>query len=78
MSRAQASANDTLSDIEQHGPELPRLELREIHSYASNFCIRRINTGQRHYLATLLNLYKWALDHKVLPPCWVELRSRIR
>jgi len=55
-----------LSDIEEHGPELPRLELREIHSYASNFCIRRINTGQRHYLATLLNLYKWALDHKVL------------
>lgn len=54
------------SDMERHANALPRLELREIHSYASNFCIRQVNAGQRQYLATLLELYQWALQHGVL------------
>jgi hypothetical protein len=43
----------------------PDDELRDIFILAINFCIRRLNTGQKHYIQEAFNLYRLGLTRKV-------------
>jgi len=45
-----------------HGSTFPKPELREMFGYASNFCIKQINTGRSEFLPILIDLYRWALS----------------
>ena len=41
-------------------------ELAELHVIARNYCIKRLNTGEKMYVRELFDLYKIALDKNVL------------
>ncbi|WBM73123.1 hypothetical protein [Saprospira grandis] len=45
---------------------LPKAELRDLYLLAINYCIRRSNSGQKHYLKELLYFYKSGLQEGIL------------
>ena len=52
-------------ELEQH-PELPPDERRTFLLLAVNYCIKRLNTGQAHYIREAFDLYKIGLETEVL------------
>jgi len=45
---------------------LPKAELRDLYLLGINYCIRRSNSGQKHYLKELLYFYKSGLQEGIL------------
>lgn len=60
------SFEELRNTLKEHGPGFSRQELREMYGYASNFCIKQVNTGRPEFLPILIDLYRWALDHGAL------------
>ncbi|GIV33431.1 MAG: hypothetical protein KatS3mg031_0966 [Chitinophagales bacterium] len=52
--------------LKKHGSHFSLTEARDMYAYAQNYCIRRINSGQQEYLDELFQLYKTALDRKII------------
>ena len=52
--------------LEENYSYFSQKEAVGMYRYARNYCIRKINTGNRTYLQFLLDLYKKQLDSKVL------------
>jgi len=44
------------------GEWLPRAELRNVLTFAVNYCIRRLNTGGEHFFREVLDLYRMGLS----------------
>ena len=52
--------------IEQHWQQFPAHETRDIYLLAINYCIQRLNRGQRQFISKALGLYKLALERNIL------------
>ena len=52
--------------IDQHWQAFPLGEIRDIYLLTINYCIRRLNQGQRAYLREAFDLYRVALDRQLL------------
>lgn len=52
--------------LEQHGRHFPTEEARDLLMMAINYCIRRINQGDREYLDEVLNFYQIGLHNRML------------
>lgn len=52
--------------IEQHWQQFPAPEIRDIYLLAINYCIQRLNRGQRQFISRALQLYKQGLAREVL------------
>ncbi len=52
--------------IDQYSGHFTDEEAREMYIYAQNYCIKKANAGESKYLRELLELYKMALDKKVI------------
>lgn len=52
--------------IVEHAQTLPHTEIRSMYMMAINYCVRRLNTGDKDYIKTALELYKQGLLHKIL------------
>ncbi len=66
LSNPDPSFEELLKTLKEHGPGFSKPELREMYGYASNFCIKQVNTGRPEFLPILIDLYRWALDHGAL------------
>ncbi|MEM0998751.1 MAG: hypothetical protein AAGN35_16955 [Bacteroidota bacterium] len=53
---------DLMDLLDQHAAGFERVEAMDLFGYASNFCIRRANEGQREYLAHAATLYRQMLN----------------
>ncbi len=58
---AEKEFMDLKSLLPDAGRWLPPDELRNVFTFAINYCIRRLNTGAEHYLKEVLDLYKAGL-----------------
>ncbi len=47
---------------EEHKHHFPMVELKDLYSYAINYCIRRVNQGAPEFMEELFNLYLKSLD----------------
>ncbi len=47
--------------LKKHHIVFPEEELRELYSYAINYCLRRVNIGRQEFLKELFSLYKETL-----------------
>jgi hypothetical protein len=45
---------------------LPPQELRDVYLVAINFCIKKLNTGARHFIREALDLYRAGLERQVI------------
>lgn len=52
-------------NMEQYGARFPDAELRDLYILAINFCIRRLNSGERRYIDEAFGLYRAGLARKV-------------
>ncbi len=52
--------------IESVGNEFPSYELRDIYLLAINFCIKKLNAGERQYIREAFELYRLGLENKAL------------
>ena len=52
--------------LQQHQSCLPADELQVLHSYALNYCVKRINFGEPEYYREVLNLYQSMLHNKLV------------
>lgn len=52
--------------LKQFVGQLSNNELRDIYSFAQNYCIRKINIGNTKYLAELFEIYKQMLEAKII------------
>jgi hypothetical protein len=52
--------------IEQHWQQFLPHEIRDIYLLAINYCIQRLNRGQRQFISKALGLYKLALERNIL------------
>jgi hypothetical protein len=52
--------------IVQYPDILPKDEFRELYEMAINYCIKRLNKGNRYYLEEAFELYMNGIDHEVL------------
>jgi len=52
--------------IREHWTIFPPNEIRDLYIGAINYCIRRLNSGDRKYIREALNLYRSGLDRKVI------------
>ncbi|MCP4442990.1 MAG: hypothetical protein GY810_29140 [Aureispira sp.] len=52
--------------IVDHATTLPHTEIRSMYMMAINYCVRRLNTGDKDYIKTALELYKQGLLLKIL------------
>ncbi|MBK7936965.1 MAG: hypothetical protein IPJ82_07630 [Lewinellaceae bacterium] len=52
--------------LEQHGHQFPVEEARDLLMMAINYCIRRINQGEREYLGEVLEFYNLGLQNRLL------------
>ncbi len=52
--------------IQSHWEKFPPTEMRDIYLIAINYCIKRLNRGDREFVQTALDLYKQGLDNHVL------------
>ena len=52
--------------LEQYYDALPPLEMRALHTLARNYCIRKINGGATGFVNELFDLYRNALNNKLL------------
>lgn len=57
--------NTLKKHIEQYGSLFPDAELRDLYILAINFCIRRLNAGDRAYIQEAFGLYRAGLARKV-------------
>ncbi|MCC6460903.1 MAG: hypothetical protein IT260_10565 [Saprospiraceae bacterium] len=53
------------TQIGQYGVLFPDAELRDLYILGINFCIRRLNAGQRHYIQEGFDLYRTGLERQV-------------
>lgn len=52
--------------LADHEDLLPPQELRDLYLVAVNFCIKKLNTGSKHYIREALDLYRTGLDRQVI------------
>lgn len=52
--------------LRQHWQILPPTEIRSIYLYAINYCIKRLNSGDRHFIREAFELYRAGLDNQTL------------
>ncbi|MCB0652881.1 MAG: hypothetical protein KDC85_16505 [Saprospiraceae bacterium] len=52
--------------LEENNRIFPPEELNTVYSYALNYCVRKINSGQTHFYAEILSLYKVLLQKELL------------
>ena len=52
--------------LKKHSRIFPEAELRELYSYAINYCLRRVNVGEQNFLKELFSLYKETLRSGLL------------
>ena len=52
--------------IEAYWQQFPPDEIRDIYLLAINYCIQRLNQGQRHYIRKAFEFYRRGLDRAVL------------
>lgn len=52
--------------IQRDGHLFPGSERKDLHLLGINYCIQKLNRGQRAYIAEALDLYKAALEEKLL------------
>lgn len=50
-----------------HAGLLPQQELRDVYLVAINFCIKKLNAGQRQFVREALDLYRTGLERQVIP-----------
>lgn len=58
--------NELINLIEQNTAFLDEPELKEIYSYARNYCVKQINNGNNDYLQKLFELYQALLSNNLL------------
>lgn len=51
--------------LNQYQKKLPQEEVIGMYRYAQNYCIRRINRGQKEYFRKLFNLFQTQLENKI-------------
>lgn len=52
--------------LEEHHTGIPMSELRSMYDYAQNYCIKKINSGNRQFLEEIFKLYQALLEHAVI------------
>jgi len=52
--------------IQSHWEKFPPAEMRDVYLIAINYCIKRLNQGERQFIQVALDLYKQGLDNEVL------------
>lgn len=52
--------------IHQHWKLIPPNEIRGIYLYAINYCIKRLNSGERHYIREAFELFRSGLKNETL------------
>lgn len=52
--------------LEEHRHAMPIAELRSMYDYAQNYCIKKINSGNRQFLQEIFKLYKILLEHAII------------
>lgn len=52
--------------LAEHTHLFPQMENKTNYSFAQNYCIKKINSGQSEYLKELFELYKLSLENKVI------------
>ena len=69
--------NNTITKSEKHFQELKKLiqqywkiippnEIRDIYLYAINYCIKRLNSGERHFIREAFELFRSGLKNETL------------
>ena len=52
--------------VEQHWPKFPAHEIREIYLFTTNYCIRRLNNGERQFVRKAFELFRSGLKNEAL------------
>jgi hypothetical protein len=52
--------------LAQHESKFPRTEIHDMYTFAQNYCIKKVNSGNVSYMSVLLNLYKTLLKKDLL------------
>jgi tetratricopeptide (TPR) repeat protein len=52
--------------IQQHWKTIPPNEIRAIYLYAINYCIKRLNSGERHFIREGFELFRSGLENETL------------
>lgn len=52
--------------LEQHESKFPKSEVHDMYTFAQNYCIKKLNTGNVTYMHTLFDLYKSLLAKNLL------------
>ncbi|MDX2000849.1 MAG: hypothetical protein SFW35_00325 [Chitinophagales bacterium] len=52
--------------LEQYKGQFPQPEYRDIYMFGINYCIRKVNQGDQHFLEQLFQLYKDAFESNLL------------
>ena len=58
--------NNLITELKKHKEFFSTEELRDMFTFAQNYCIRRLNAGQVHYLEKLFVNYKYLLEEKII------------
>ncbi len=63
MENDQTAHFTALKDLlEKAASQFPPEEARDMYAYAQNYCIRKANAGNTHFLTELFNLYKSSIE----------------
>ena len=52
--------------IQQHWELIPPIEIKTIYLHAINYCIKRLNAGERHFIREAFELFRSGLKNKTL------------
>ena len=66
ITKSEFHFNEFKKLIHQHWKLIPPTEIRNIYLYAINYCIKRLNAGDRHFIREAFELYRAGLDNQTL------------
>lgn len=62
----QTNFSELKLDLKNYEQKVAQTELRDLYTYAINFCIKRLNEGESDYATEVFELYQNSLDSKAL------------
>lgn len=63
---SEAAFREAKQLINQHWHQFPSYEIREIYLFATNYCITRLNKGERRFIQEAFDLFRSGLANKAL------------
>ncbi len=66
MAASEEAFENAKALLEQHWTRFPQHEIREIYLFTINYCIRRLNNGERRFIREAFELFRSGLEKKTL------------